>query len=185
MNFKEYFTHNTHLSPDANIKPEQLLEKLHSAEGHLAERITSFSGSMLFVYLHLFWFGFWILANLGWLSPIIPPFDPFPYGLLTMIVSLEAIFLSTFIMVAQNRQALVDTYRELEEDKEQAEEEKDQEALEEDVEGIQEDVEDIQDDLGDIKKALTMIQQKITNMEHAKLTADVAKAAKKKSDSSL
>jgi uncharacterized membrane protein len=55
------------------------------------------------VYLHLVWFGIWIalnvgLAGLGW------EFDKFPFGLLTMVVSLEAIFLATFVMISQNRQ---------------------------------------------------------------------------------
>jgi uncharacterized membrane protein len=67
----------------------------------LADAITSFSGSMLFVYLHILWFGGWIMANAGWWG--FSPFDPFPYGLLTMIVSLEAIFLSTFVLISQNR----------------------------------------------------------------------------------
>ena len=47
------------------------------------------------------WFGLWILLNTGWLG--VRPFDPFPYGLLTMVVSLEAIFLSTFVLISQNR----------------------------------------------------------------------------------
>jgi uncharacterized membrane protein len=56
---------------------------------------------MVFVYLSIVWFAAWILLNSG-LIPI-RPFDPYPYGLLTMIVSLEAIFLSTFILISQNR----------------------------------------------------------------------------------
>ncbi|MBI2033190.1 MAG: DUF1003 domain-containing protein [Candidatus Levybacteria bacterium] len=135
-----------------------LMRELHSFEGRLAEFITSFAGSMPFAYFHGVWFLLWILVNHGVFMPIIKPFDPFPYGLLTMIVSLEAIFLSTFIMVSQNRQALVDTYRELEEDKEQEEEEKEHEELEADVE-------DIQKDLDDIKNAILLIQQKVTSVE--------------------
>lgn len=144
------------------IKSENLVKELHSFESKIAVAINNFAGSMLFVYIHVLWFAFWILANEGTLKPYIQPFDPFPYGLLTMIVSLEAIFLSTFIMVAQNRMALVDTYRELEEEKEEAEEEKEQEELEEEVE-------DIQKDLDDIKKALSLIQQKVTNVEKIKM----------------
>lgn len=64
----------------------------------LADRITEFSGSMRFVGLHIIWFTIWIGINL-----VGPPFDPFPFGLLTMIVSLEAIFLSTFVLITQNR----------------------------------------------------------------------------------
>ena len=66
-----------------------------------ADGITSFSGRMIFVYVHILWFAAWILLNTGRLG--VQPFDPFPYGLLTMIVSLEAIFLSTFVLISQNR----------------------------------------------------------------------------------
>jgi uncharacterized membrane protein len=72
-----------------------------TVQERLADAITSFSGSMVFVYLHILWFGAWLLVNTGRVG--IPPFDPFPYGLLTMIVSLEAIFLSTFVLISQNR----------------------------------------------------------------------------------
>jgi uncharacterized membrane protein len=69
----------------------------------LSDAITAFSGSMPFIVLHVVWFSAWILLNV----PGAPwgRFDPFPFGLLTMIVSLEAIFLSTFVLVTQNRQA--------------------------------------------------------------------------------
>jgi uncharacterized membrane protein len=71
---------------------------------HLANLITSFSGSMLYVWLHVIWFGAWIAWNLGAFG--LEPFDEFPFGLLTMIVSLEAIFLATFVLISQNQQAL-------------------------------------------------------------------------------
>jgi uncharacterized membrane protein len=61
---------------------------------------------MRFVYLHAIWFGIWVAANAGLLLAMglgITPWDPFPFGLLTLVVSLEAIFLSTFVMIAQNR----------------------------------------------------------------------------------
>jgi uncharacterized membrane protein len=64
-----------------------------SVENRIADRITAFSGSMRFVYLHALWFGSWIGFGV----------EPYPYGLLTMIVSLEAIFLSTFLLISQNR----------------------------------------------------------------------------------
>ena len=67
----------------------------------IADAITSFSGRMIFAYVHVVWFGIWILLNTGQFG--VRAFDPFPYGLLTMIVSLEAIFLSTFVLVSQNR----------------------------------------------------------------------------------
>jgi uncharacterized membrane protein len=73
-----------------------------SLQDRLADEITSFSGRMVFAYVHVIWFGAWILLNTGFFG--IKPFDPFPYGLLTMVVSLEAIFLSTFILISQNRQ---------------------------------------------------------------------------------
>ncbi len=69
-----------------------------SAALRLADAITAFSGSMGFVLLHVIWFGGWILVNLS-----VFRFDPFPFGLLTMLVSLEAIFLSTFVLISQNR----------------------------------------------------------------------------------
>ena len=74
------------------------------AQDRAADKITAFAGSLNFVYLHSIWFGIWILLNVGILGAALK-FDKFPFGLLTMIVSLEAIFLSTFVMVSQNRQA--------------------------------------------------------------------------------
>jgi uncharacterized membrane protein len=73
-----------------------------SLQSFLADAITSFSGRMAFIYLHVIWFGAWIAINQG-LVPGMRRFDPFPYGLLTMVVSLEAIFLSTFVLISQNR----------------------------------------------------------------------------------
>ena len=70
-------------------------------QDRIADVITSFSGRMIFVYVHIFWFGAWILLNTGNFG--VQPFDPYPYGLLTMVVSLEAIFLSTFVLISQNR----------------------------------------------------------------------------------
>jgi len=74
-----------------------------SLQDRIADAFTSFSGRMVFVYVHVVWFGVWILLNTGRVG--VHPFDPFPYGLLTMIVSLEAIFLSTFVLISQNRQS--------------------------------------------------------------------------------
>jgi uncharacterized membrane protein len=79
-------------------------------ENEVTGQITDFAGSMRFVYLHALWFGLWVLANSGLLLAMgfgLVPWDPFPFGLLTLIVSLEAIFLSTFVMIAQNRQSAV------------------------------------------------------------------------------
>jgi uncharacterized membrane protein len=62
-------------------------------ENRVADQITRFAGSMQFVYLHIIWFAAWIGLRV----------EQYPFGLLTMIVSLEAIFLSTFVMISQNR----------------------------------------------------------------------------------
>jgi uncharacterized membrane protein len=75
----------------ALLKHEQ--ERAEVAQNRIADRITAFSGSMLFVYIHIIWFGCWIGFGV----------EKYPFGLLTMIVSLEAIFLSTFVMISQNR----------------------------------------------------------------------------------
>ena len=64
-----------------------------NVQSRIADAITGFAGSMSFVYVHIVWFAMWILL----------PVEKYPFGLLTMIVSLEAIFLSTFVMISQNR----------------------------------------------------------------------------------
>lgn len=86
------------------INANHEIQKLKSLEDQAADKITSFAGTMNFVYLHTTWFLVWILINLGVLGSGLA-FDTFPFGLLTLIVSLEAIFLSTFVMISQNRQA--------------------------------------------------------------------------------
>lgn len=83
----------------------RLVNSLKRSQDKAADVVTSFAGSLNFVYLHSAWFGLWILLNIGLIGGALE-FDRFPFGLLTMIVSLEAIFLSTFVMVSQNRQAL-------------------------------------------------------------------------------
>lgn len=80
-----------------------------SVEDRIADTITGISGRMLFVYVHIVWFGIWLALNTGRLG--VRPFDPFPYGLLTMIVSLEAIFLSTFVLITQNRMGVQAEHR--------------------------------------------------------------------------
>jgi len=72
---------------------EHARARAESVQNRVADRITAFAGSMTFVYLHVLWFGAWIVFGV----------EGYPYGLLTMIVSLEAIFLSTFVMISQNR----------------------------------------------------------------------------------
>ncbi|MEH2055130.1 MAG: DUF1003 domain-containing protein [Nostoc sp.] len=78
-------------------------------QDRIADTITSFSGHIVFVYVHIVWFGAWIVLNTGRIG--VHPFDPFPYGLLTMVVSLEAIFLSTFVLISQNRLSEESEYR--------------------------------------------------------------------------
>lgn len=89
-----------------NIRSVVAFEKeaLHSRSlaDRLSDAITSFSGSMSFVVVHLIWFGVWVIANLELISGL-APFDPFPFAFLTLVVSLEAIFLSTFVLMSQNR----------------------------------------------------------------------------------
>lgn len=144
--------------PKLIAKQEKSIRReLHSVEGKLADWVTTFSGSVYFVYFHIIWFTLWIVVNQGMLEPYIYPFDPFPYGLLTMLVSLEAIFLSTFILIAQNRQELAEEYRDLEEEKEEQEQE--------------EEVEDIQRDLDQIKNAIKLISDKVGSMEKLHNTA--------------
>ena len=67
--------------------------RAENLQNRIADRITQFAGSMAFVYLHMLWFAVWITFRV----------EDYPFGLLTMIVSLEAIFLSTFVMISQNR----------------------------------------------------------------------------------
>ncbi|QCO18697.1 DUF1003 domain-containing protein (plasmid) [Azospirillum brasilense] len=80
-----------------------------TAEERIADAITRFTGSMTFVYLHLAFFGFWIIANLGWV-PGVPRWDP-SFVVLAMIASVEAIFLSTFVLISQNRMSEVASKR--------------------------------------------------------------------------
>ena len=80
-------------------KLEQAAKQERSTSERIAAVIASFCGSMKFVAVHVLWFGVWIVLNV---VPDVKHFDPFPFTFLTLIVSLEAIFLSTFIMISQN-----------------------------------------------------------------------------------
>jgi uncharacterized membrane protein len=80
------------------------IHRLKQAEDAWAGSITAFAGSMRFVRLHIAWFALWIAVNVGLLG-VAREFDPYPFGLLTLAVSLEAIFLSTFVLITQNREA--------------------------------------------------------------------------------
>jgi uncharacterized membrane protein len=86
--------HASHPPPEPNpVLVRHGQERAQSIQNRIADRITALSGSMRFVYIHIAWFGCWIGFGV----------EKYPYGLLTMIVSLEAIFLSTFVMISQNR----------------------------------------------------------------------------------
>jgi uncharacterized membrane protein len=95
----------TRVSRNVNIEVEENLSTLQK----IADWIAWFSGSMPFLLINCIWFGAWIIINSFHLG--IPAFDPYPFGLLTMIVSLEAIFLSCFVLISQNRQAEKDHVR--------------------------------------------------------------------------
>ncbi|OYD82085.1 DUF1003 domain-containing protein [Azospirillum brasilense] len=106
-------------SPGLSAVLERNIQALHqrrereeveaTAEERIADAITRFTGSMTFVYLHLAFFGFWIIANLGWV-PGVPRWDP-SFVVLAMIASVEAIFLSTFVLISQNRMSEVASKR--------------------------------------------------------------------------
>jgi uncharacterized membrane protein len=87
--------------PRILLRQERLVvTRRKKLQDRVSDQITAFSGSMAFVYLHVVWFAVWIVGNVYWWH-----FDPFPFGLLTLVVSLEAIFLSTFVLISQNREA--------------------------------------------------------------------------------
>ena len=98
MTFGQRFHHFVHPLPKLGPPTlpallEHERERAERRQNRVADAITAFSGSMLFVYIHIIWFSCWIGFGV----------ESYPYGLLTMIVSLEAIFLSTFVMISQNR----------------------------------------------------------------------------------
>jgi uncharacterized membrane protein len=99
---RECRTHMNFIDTSVNARGKRLVnpalieharQRRERVENRVADRITAFSGSMQFVYLHVIWFACWIGFGA----------EAYPFGLLTMIVSLEAIFLSTFVMISQNR----------------------------------------------------------------------------------
>lgn len=106
------------LRQTASRNVNQEVEDTRTTVQRVADWIAEFSGSLTFLFLHLLWFFFWILLNTSWASNLQTPwiqamtgFDPFPYGLLTMTVSLEAIVLSVFVLLSQSRQAAKDKIR--------------------------------------------------------------------------
>ncbi|HEY4305315.1 MAG TPA: DUF1003 domain-containing protein [Gemmatimonadaceae bacterium] len=90
------------------------LKAQHNAERTfvetIADELNDIASSSPYLVLHVIWFAIWMPWNLGWFG--LKVFDPFPFGLLTMIVSLEAIFLSIFILIAQKRESAIGELRE-------------------------------------------------------------------------
>jgi uncharacterized membrane protein len=107
------------MTAEAEAKPRKQLFRALEAKSlrarswptRTADTLTSWSSTPFFLFLNIFLFAIWIGLNTGWI-PGIEPFDPFPYGLLTMAVSLEAIMLSIFVLISQNRAAQIATLRE-------------------------------------------------------------------------
>jgi uncharacterized membrane protein len=84
------------------VKIEEEAQLQRTTADRLSDLIANFVGSMPFVLLHLIWFGMWVTINLGVISEI-RKFDPYPFALLCMLVSLEGVLLSTFVLIKQNR----------------------------------------------------------------------------------
>jgi len=108
-----------HHSHEERVKHHQLAvqslrakaDAKRSLPDKVADALTSRFGTITFLFLNAIWFAVWILINTDSI-PGIEPFDPYPFGLLTMIVSLEAIMLAIFVLISQNRQAKVAELRE-------------------------------------------------------------------------
>ncbi len=94
---------------EALLKRREQEARQSSRQERAADAITRFAGSMMFVYLHLLMVALWIIVNLG-LLPLIPAFDP-SLVILAMVASVEAIFISTFVLISQNRMAEADDKR--------------------------------------------------------------------------
>jgi uncharacterized membrane protein len=111
---------NETVAPEKEERAKKVEEEYHSfmAKAHsdralsekIADGVVDITGSFSFVVLHIIVFTGWIMINTN-LIPGLVPFDPYPFGLLTMIVSLEAIFLSIFVLISQNRQSEVSDMR--------------------------------------------------------------------------
>ena len=90
--------------------PNEIVEEKATPIMRLADWAAAFSGTFKFLLVHAIWFAAWIAVNVGWVNGI-EQFDPFPFGLLTMVVSLEAIFLSCMVLISQSRQAAKERIR--------------------------------------------------------------------------
>lgn len=98
----------TRRNVNAILKMEEAAKEMRTRSDLVAEAIARFCGSMTFVWVHVIWFGGWIVLNL---MPGIKHIDPFPFTFLTLVVSLEAIFLSTFILISQNHDTRISERR--------------------------------------------------------------------------
>jgi uncharacterized membrane protein len=103
-----------HQRAAASANAMRAIKAAHAAQRtplqRFADALTRAASSAWFFTFHIVWFTTWILWNVGVLG--LRPFDPFPFGLLTMVVSLEAIFLSTFVLMAQSRESSIAELRE-------------------------------------------------------------------------
>jgi uncharacterized membrane protein len=91
----------TERNVEAIVQMEETAKANRSKGDRVADAIAHFCGSIIFVWVHMLWFGGWVIANV---LPGVQHFDPFPFTFLTFVVSLEAIFLSTFILISQNHE---------------------------------------------------------------------------------
>jgi uncharacterized membrane protein len=90
--------------------PNQEVEQQRTWLQRVADSLAEFSGSLSFLVMHVIWFSAWSALNVG-IIPGLTPFDPFPFGFLTMLVSLEAILLSCFVLISQSRTTAQDRIR--------------------------------------------------------------------------
>src|SRR5689334_13389189 len=95
---------------NAIVKLEEQSRQERTTADHISDVIASFVGSIPFVAMHVLWFGIWLVINTGMLGPSLK-FDPYPFALLCMLVSLEGVLLSTFVLIKQNRMSQRADYR--------------------------------------------------------------------------
>lgn len=86
------------------INKNEQIRKLRTVGDKVADKVTAIAGSTAFLILNIIWFATWIIINSGLLGPELV-FDEYPFGFLTMVVSLEAIILAVFVLISQNRQS--------------------------------------------------------------------------------
>jgi uncharacterized membrane protein len=99
----------THRNVKMILERERSMKSSHSAGEKLATHVAAFCGSMPFIWIHIAWFVLWVVFNTS--SAVAHPFDPFPFPFLIFLVSLEAIFLSAFILISQNHETRLSEQR--------------------------------------------------------------------------